>query len=90
MNIDPEDLAALTSKITPIGIEDLSCIEEYSISVSGDNTVHTVRFDDGGWAIIAFKPDGTANMQTDGMSIKRFRDGGTLLCALSSADVSGP
>ena len=90
MPIDPEDLAALTSKATPIGIEDLSCLTNYTITPSGDNVVHAIRFEDGGWADITFRPDGTAFLNTDGMLSKRFVDGGTLLCALSDADVTGP
>jgi hypothetical protein len=90
MSINPEDLAALASKITPIGVEDLSRIESYNITRDGDNMIHAVRFMDGGWADITFRPDGIAFMNTDGMLQKRFREGGTLLCALSDADVTGP
>lgn len=89
MDIDPEHLAALTSKITPIGIEDLSCIESYDLSTSGENVVHTVRFHDGGWVILTFRPNGTVFMRTDGMLEKRFQHGGTVLCALSDADIDG-
>jgi hypothetical protein len=89
MDINPEHLAALTSKITPIGIEDLSCLEEYKISVSDGNTTHTIRFIDGGHADITFRPDGTAHMNSDRMLVKRFKEGGTLLCALSYMDVDG-
>jgi hypothetical protein len=90
MDINPEDLAALTSKITPIGIEDLSCIESYDLSAVDGNMVHTIRFVDGGSATIYFRPDGTASMSTDAMNVKRFKEGGTLLCAMSDADVTGP
>ena len=89
MDISKEHLAALTSKITPIGIEDLSCLEEYKISVTDGNTTHTVRFIDGGHADITFHSDGTADMATDGMLVKRFNEGGTLLSALSDMDVDG-
>jgi hypothetical protein len=89
MNINPEHLTALTSKITPIGIEDLSCLEEYKITVSDGDATHTIRFIDGGHAEITFHSDGTAHMNSDRMLVKRFKEGGTLLCALSDMDVDG-